>query len=125
MFVMRLESGYITLRHVRFYARHGVMPQEREVGGWFLVTLRVGYPLAQAMQSDEVGDTLNYAALHALLKREMAQPSNLLEHVAQRIATAVEATFPLVDAIDLEITKENPPIGADCDGASVEIHLKK
>lgn len=125
MFVMRLESGYITLCHVRFYARHGVMPQEREVGGWFLVTLRVGYPLAQAMQSDEVGDTLNYTALHALLKREMAQPSNLLEHVAQRIATAVEATFPLVDAIDLEITKENPPIGADCDGASVEIHLKK
>ena len=89
------------------------------------MTIRVGYPLAQAMQSDEVSDTLNYAELYALLKREMAQPSNLLEHVAQRIATAVEATFPLVDAIDLEITKENPPIGADCDGASVEIHLKK
>lgn len=89
------------------------------------MTLRVGYPLAQAMQSDEVDDTLNYAELYALLKREMAQPSNLLEHVARRIASAVETTFPLVNAIDLVITKENPPIGADCDGASVEIHLKK
>ena len=122
---MRLESGYITLRRVRFYARHGVLPQEQEVGGWFLVTLRVEYPLAQAMQSDEVSDTLNYAELYALLKREMAQPSKLLEHVAQRIASAVEKAFPLVTAIDLEITKETPPVGADCEGASVEIHLKK
>lgn len=101
------------------------MPQEREIGGWFVVTLQVGYPLTQAMQSDEIDDTLNYAALYNLLKREMAQPSNLLEHVAQRIATAVEATFPKVTSIDLELMKENPPIGADCDGASVEIHLKK
>ena len=123
--VMRLESGYITLHQVRCFARHGVMAQEREVGGWFRVTLRVGYPLAQAMLSDEVSDTLNYAVLYDLLKREMAQPSNLLEHMAQRIATAVETTFPLVTSIDLEVTKENPPIGADCNGASVEIHLKK
>lgn len=122
---MQLVSGYITLHKVRCYARHGVMAQEREVGGWFRVTLRVGYPLAQAMQSDEIGDTLNYAALYDLLKREMAQPSNLLEHVTQRIATAVETTFPQVTSIDMEITKENPPIGADCEGASVEIHLKK
>ena len=72
-----------------------------------------------------MSDTLNYAELYALLKREMAQPSKLLEHVGQRIASAVEIAFPLVTAIDLEITKENPPIGADCEGASVEIHLKK
>ena len=119
---MRLESGYISLHRVRFYARHGVVTQEQEVGGWFLVTIRVGYPLAQAMQSDEVSDTLNYAELYALLKREMAQPSKLLEHVAQRIASAIETSYPLVTSVDLEITKENPPIGADCDGASVEIH---
>ena len=123
--VMRLESGYITLHQVRCFARHGVMAQEREVGGWFRVTLRVGYPLAQAMLSDEVSDTLNYAVLYDLLKREMAQPSNLLEHMAQRIATAVETTFPLVTSIDLTLTKLNPPMGADCEGAGVEVHWKR
>ena len=122
---MKLTSSYIYLRQVRFHAFHGVMPQERQVGAEFLLSLKVGYPLGQAMQSDEIGDTLNYAALYDLLKREMAQPSNLLEHVTQRIATAVETTFPQVTSIDMEITKENPPIGADCEGASVEIHLKK
>ena len=120
---MRITSSYIILRNVRFHAFHGVMPQERKVGADFLVNLRVGYPLEQAMQSDEVSDTLNYAALYEVVKAEMMQPSNLLEHVAGRIADAVVKRFPQVTSIDLELTKQNPPMGADCDGAGVEIHL--
>ncbi|MBR2292075.1 MAG: dihydroneopterin aldolase [Prevotella sp.] len=120
---MRVESSYIHLRNVRFHAFHGVLPQERRVGGYFIVDLRVGYPLAAAMQNDEVADTLNYAHLYDLVKREMAVPSRLLEHVAGRIATAIEAAFPQATSIDLLLTKQNPPMGADCDGAAVEIHL--
>ena len=118
-----VKSSFISLRNVRFHAFHGVMPQERRVGADFLVNLRVGYPLEKAMQTDEVGDTLNYAALYAVVKAEMMQPSNLLEHVAGRIADAIVGHFPQVTSIDLELTKQNPPMGADCDGASVEIHL--
>ena len=120
---MRITASYIHLRNVRFHAFHGVMPQERRVGAYFLVNLRVGYPLEKAMQSDEVADTLNYAALYAVVRQEMMTPSNLLEQVAGRIADAVIKAFPQVTSIDLELTKENPPMGADCDGAGVEIHL--
>ena len=120
---MKIESSYISLRNVRFYAFHGVMPQERRVGADFLVTLRVGFPLEKAMLSDEIGDTLNYAALYTVVQAEMKKPSNLLEHVAGRIADAIVKRFPQVTSIDLELTKQNPPMGADCDGAVVEIHL--
>lgn len=120
---MRITSSYISLKEVRFHAFHGVMPQERKVGADFLVSLRVAYPLADAMRSDDVADTLNYAGLYTLVAREMQQPSNLLEHVAGRIVQAIEEAFPLVTSIDLELTKLNPPMGADCGGASVEIHL--
>ena len=120
---MTLTNGYVILRNVRFHAFHGVMPQERQVGGDFLLTLRVGYPLAKAMESDEVGDTLNYASLYSLVKQEMNQPSQLLEHVAGRIAKAVMNAFPAVTSVDLELTKQNPPMGADCDGATVEMHF--
>ena len=120
---MRLTAGYIHLQQLRFHAFHGVMPQEQLVGADFLLDLKVGYPLQQAMQSDEVGDTLNYAALYDLVAREMQQPSKLLEHVAGRIAEAISLAYPKVTSIDLELTKLNPPMGADGDGASVEIHL--
>lgn len=120
---MRLTASYITLRQVRFHAFHGVMPQERQVGADFLLDVRVGYPLAQAMQSDEVGDTLNYATLYDLVAREMQQPSKLLEHVAGRMVETISQTFPQVISVDLELTKLNPPMGADCEGASVEVHF--
>jgi dihydroneopterin aldolase len=99
------------------------MPQERKVGADFLVSLRVDYPLADAMQSDEVADTLDYAKLYEVVRREMEIPSKLLEHVVGRIAKAIAETFPQVTSIDLSLTKQNPPMGADCTGASVEIHL--
>ena len=120
---LKIESGYIRLKGVRFHAFHGVMPQEGRVGADFCIDLRVGYPLEKAVESDDVADTLDYARLYELVKCEMAVPSKLLEHVAGRIAKVVEATFPQVTSIDLELTKLNPPMGADCEGASVEIHL--
>lgn len=122
---MRFEKGYILLRDLRFHAFHGVLPQERLVGGNFVVDLRVGYPLAQAMTSDQVDETLNYASLYALVEREMQQPSSLLEHVAGRIAQAIAKTFPEALSIDLTLTKQNPPMGADCKGAGVEMHFEK
>ena len=122
---MRFDKGYILLRDLRFHAFHGVLPQERLVGGNFVVDLRVGYPLAQAMTSDRVDDTLNYASLYALVEREMQQPSSLLEHVAGRIAQTIAKTFPQALSIDLTLTKQNPPRGADCKGAGVEMHFEK
>ena len=122
---MRLTEGYVFLKDAVFYAFHGVMPQERRVGGYFRVSLRVGYPLERAVTSDAVGDTLNYASLYDLVAREMCQPSDLLEHVAGRIADAIVKTFPETLSIDLTLTKQNPPMGADCDGAGVEMHWEK
>ena len=120
---MRMISSYITLRDVCFHAFHGVMPQERSVGADFLLNLRVGYPLQSAMETDSLEDTISYAALYDLVADEMRIPSKLLEHVAGRIANALLKAYPEIDSIDLEIMKKNPPMGADCAGASVEIHL--
>ena len=116
---------YIRLEKLRVRAFHGVLPQERIVGGDFIVTLRIGYPWQQAMDTDDVGDTLNYAAVYELVKREMAVPSQLLEHVAGRIVKALSSDFPLITSIDLWLTKVMPPMGADCDGAGVELHWEK
>lgn len=114
---------YIRLWKVRLRAFHGVLPQERRVGGDFEVTLRIGYPWQQAMETDAVGDTLDYAAAYRLVVREMAQPSQLLEHVAGRIVKALLHDFPLITSIDLWLKKVCPPMGADCEGAGVELHL--
>ena len=121
--MLSVERSYILLKEVRFYAYHGVMPQERKVGGDFTVSLRVGVDLNRPVASDDVADTLNYATLYEVVKREMAIPSQLLEHVAGRIGQSVFETFPQVLSIDLTLMKLNPPMGADSEGAGVELHL--
>ena len=110
---MTITQSSIQLHDLRFYAYHGVMEQERRVGGEYLVSLHVEADLSRAVASDDV--------LYEVVAREMAQPSKLLEHVAGRIAQCVLQTFPMVDALSIRITKCNPPMGADCKGASVEI----
>lgn len=116
-------DSFIFLRDVRLRAFHGVDPQETAVGGDFVVNLRVGYDFSRAMATDDVGDTLSYADLYDIVKREMDVPSKLLEHVAGRIAAAVVEYCPAIRSVDLTVTKVNPPMGADCGGAGVEIHF--
>ena len=116
-------TTYIRLEKLRFRAFHGVMEQERRVGGDYELTLRIGYPWQAAMESDDVGDTLDYSAVYAAVVREMVLPSRLLEHVSGRIANRLLATFPHITSVDLWLTKLCPPMGADSDGAGVELHL--
>ena len=112
----------IFLDEVRFHAFHGVMPQERAVGADFTVLLNVGYDFVKAAENDDLTDTISYADLYEVVKAEMDKPSQLLEHVALRIVKAVAARWPRIDTIDLRLAKDNPPMGADCKGAGVEIH---
>lgn len=120
---MTLDHSTIFISNLRLHAFHGVLPQERRVGGMFSVTLRVHYNITRAMETDDVDTTVSYAHLCQLVTTEMAQPSQLLEHVAGRIAKRVLAEHPEVTAVDIRLTKLNPPMGADCDGAGVELHV--
>ena len=113
----------IFIDRMRLYAFHGVLPQESQVGGEFIVDLRVHYNIYKAMETDRVEDTISYADLCDIVKREMAQPSALLEHVAGRIAKTVIQTYPTVESVWLRLTKVNPPMGADCSGAGVELEV--
>ena len=120
---MKLMSSKIYLRNVRFHAFHGVLPQEGIVGNDYLVNLVLDYDFSSAMQTDDLQGTLNYAEVYQMVREEMEVPSKLLEHVAGRIAHRLFSDFPEIQKLQLSITKVNPPMGADSDGAGVEVVL--
>lgn len=122
---MTVKESYIHLHNLRFHAYHGVLAQERKTGGEFVVNVRVAYPLRQAMQTDNVDDTLNYAELFEIINKEMQTPSSLLEHVVGRIGESIFRHFAQVSSVWLTIAKKNPPMGADSDGAAVEVLLER
>lgn len=120
---MKLMSSKIYLRNVRFHVFHGVLPQEGIVGNDYLVNLVLDYDFSSAMKTDDLQGTLNYAEVYQKVREEMAVPSKLLEHVAGRIAHRLFSDFPEIQKLQLSITKVNPPMGADSDGAGVEVVL--
>jgi dihydroneopterin aldolase len=120
---MRLESGFIYIKNLRFRAYHGALEQEKLTGNDYVVNVRVGYPMADALEKDDLDGTVNYATLFEIVKKEMQVASSLIENVAYRIARSVFENFPKAESIDIDISKLNPPMGADCDGAGVELHL--
>jgi len=120
---MVISTSYILLRGVCFHAFIGVGEQERCVGNDFILDLRIGYSLANAMKSDDVMDTLNYAEVYDLIKNVMQHPMKLLEAAAGCIVDNLTATYKGIESIDLKLIKLNPPMGADCEGAGVELHL--
>lgn len=120
---MKLVSSYVSLEKVRFHASHGVLPQERVTGGDFIVSVRAGYQLATAMESDGVEDTLDYSRLYEIINKEMQKPSCLLEHVAGRIGRSIFTELPKVTTLDVSVEKLNPPMGGEMQCAAVELHL--
>ena len=120
---MKLDSSYVLLENLRFHAFHGVLPQERTVGNDYLVSLKIKYDISSALTSDDVDDTINYAEVYRLVSQEMSVPSALVERVAGRIGDRIFRKFPKVEEIFLKVLKRNPPMGADCDGAGVEVQL--
>lgn len=119
---MRVTKSSVSLRGVRIYAFHGVLPHERTVGNWFVIDVEADVDFTRAIDTDDLADTVSYAAIHATLVRQMAQPSRLLEHVAGRMAQALLDEFPSISCVRLRLMKENPPIaGIACQGCGVTI----
>lgn len=117
------KSTKIFLRQVRFHAYHGVLEQERRVGNDYVINVVAECDFTHAMLTDELEDTVSYADIYCVVKEEMAIPSKLLEHVAGRIGERLFNEFPSLQSLDISIMKVNPPFGADCEGAGVEVHL--
>ena len=110
----------IQLHNLEFYAYHGLLPQERVVGGHYRVDVELSLtPPLRALTEDVIDDTVNYAEVYALIRQQMEQPVNLLEHLAHRITQGLYAQFPQIQAVKLSVTKVSPPIsGIACEGAS-------
>mgnify|MGYP001535628563 FL=1 len=56
---MKINKSYIFLKGIRFYAYHGVAPQENLIGNEYIIDLKLGVDISKAMQTDEVTDTVN------------------------------------------------------------------
>lgn len=125
MTALHITHSTIFVNDIQLHAYHGVMPQEQLTGNDYLVSVSAQYPIDKAIITDDVQHTLNYAMVYDIVKEEMGISSKLVEHVAGRIAQHLMKQFADISAVQVRITKLNPPMGAQCAGAGVEVELTR
>ena len=105
--------GTIIIDGVRLYSFIGVEPQEKLIGNVFEVSAELHFDSGKAMKSDNVHDTINYAEVIRLIKREVDKRSDLLEHVVYLIKNSICEAFPSVTGGFVTLYKLHPPINTE------------
>lgn len=80
-----------------------------------MVDITVTGNFSSAEKSDELTDTVDYCAVYAIVKSEMAVRSKLIEHVAKRILDSLRKEYPAVSVFEVSVTKINPPLNGPVD----------
>eukprot|EP00898_Chlorokybus_atmophyticus_P006528 jgi/Chlat1/6877/Chrsp51S09107 len=108
----------VLLRGLVFYARHGVLPEERTLGQRFVVDADVHADLRDAGRTDATRDTVDYAAVFNLIRKTVEGPPyyNL---VAEMIAERVLDEHPRADGVRVRVTKPHVAIQASVTGAVI------
>lgn len=114
-------TSKILIENLKIFAFHGVLPEEKILGTYYILNVEIHADLWKAAESDDLKDTINYAEINDILHQEMAIPSQLLEHVNGRIVKKIKNTFPQITFIKIKLTKTNPPMKGEMDGVSVEM----
>lgn len=110
----------IEIKGLRIRAHHGVLESERRVGNIFELDIELRCDLSEAMATDSLDATINYAAVVDIVKREMAVPSDLLEHVLWRLRRAIGEAFPgKIAGGSIRLAKLAPPIAAELESVAV------
>ena len=108
----------LTLRNMRFEARHGVLAHEKTDPQPFEVDLVLHADLRAAGRTDALERTVDYAGLFVLVDEVVTGPSfDLIEGLAEAVARAVlDATDPrVVDAVEVRVRKPEAPIDGQLD----------
>ena len=113
----------VELVDMEFFARHGCFEEEQIIGNKFIVNLWVECDCTKPSETDDINDAVNYQTLYDIVKKEMAQPSHLLENVAGRILNEIKHSFPEVGAAQVRIDKLNPPLGGKVGASRVTMSL--
>lgn len=103
-----------------FFAHHGALPAERELGQRFRVDVTLEGDFAAARRSDRLEDALDYRTAWAVVRDVVeGAPLQLLEALADRIATQL-AALPGVLQATVRVAK-CPPLPGEFGTFAVEV----
>ena len=98
----------IHLNNLIFHAYHGIYKEEKIIGNDFEVNIEVTFNAKQEII--DIDQTVNYVAIHGIIKKVMDTPTQLLETVVQQIVAQIKLFDSKITSVMVSIKKLNPAI---------------
>ena len=96
---------------MEFFGYHGVYPEEKVLGNRFTLDLELHTNFDEAMRTDRLEGTVDYAHLYQLVKSRMENRVQLLEHLGYGIIQDIRFAYPQASQIRITLKKHQPAIG--------------
>ena len=116
----------IILKDLAFYGYHGVLEEENRLGQRFTVSAELLTNLKKAGLSDCVEDTINYAEVFDIIRRQVENNRyKLLEALVENIAADILNAYKSVNEVMINIKKPDAPVQGIYDYFGVEIRRQQ
>ncbi len=115
-------TGIVKIRNVEFQGKHGASADERRSSRRFQVDDDLDFPMARAIESDRLADTVNYRDVcEVVVTIGEARPYRLLEALAAEMLREMKQRWPTAE-IAIELRKLHPPCPGNPDFTAVRLH---
>ena len=113
--------GRVKLINMVFYGYHGVIEQEKVLGGKYEVDIEFEFDMTSAIKTDHLRDTISYEEIYQLVQDVVTHSKfHLIEALAGKLLRVIFNTYP-VDLVLVRIRKPNAPVKGVLDTVEVEI----
>jgi 7,8-dihydroneopterin aldolase/epimerase/oxygenase len=114
--------GIIRIHNAVFYAYHGVLTDEQNLGGKFDVDVDLHCDLTRGARSDHLQDTVNYERVYDCIRSLVLDKKHfLLESLAGSIGKGILKNFTKVLSVTVRVRKPGAPVRGVIDHVEVEI----
>jgi dihydroneopterin aldolase len=114
--------GIIRIHNAVFYAYHGVLTDEQNLGGKFDVDVDLHCDLARGAKSDHLEDTVNYERVYDCIRSLVLDKKHLLlESLASSIGKGILKNFSKVNSVTVRVRKPGAPVRGVIDHVEVEL----
>ena len=120
-----MNRDYISIKNLKVFAHHGVLPEETRDGQDFFIDARLYTGLREAGKSDNLDNTVDYGDVCIFINTFLSTNTyKLIESAAENLAEALLKKYTLLNAVDITIHKPSAPIPLDFKDVSVNIIRK-
>lgn len=115
-------TNVIRLRGASFYAYHGALKEEQNIGGKFEVDIDMYTDFSEAAKNDSLKETIDYTEVYKYINEIIHRKKYyLIEAIATDIADKVLRHYPKVYKVRAVVRKKSVPVGGIIDHVEAEV----